>query len=301
MKLGIVLLNYCNAEITLECINSINLSRELLTRDTLSVEVIVVDNNSKDDSASVLNCYRTDMKYIFIPSSVNEGFSSGNNIGIKYCLDNDFDFIMLLNNDTEIETSFLQLLEGLLDENIVISPKINNYYKKNIIWYGGGGISRITGKATHYGENKIDSYKYNNKSLVDFTSGCCFIASRNVFETAGLLNEDYFLYWEDVDYSIRLIKNNFNITYEPSLVVYHKINTSIGNDSKTLLYYGTRNRIILVKKYSEFFYCSAYIITVCIELIKALKYIFLDYDKANAIMKAIKDGIKGITGRVDLK
>lgn len=293
MKLGVILLNYRNAQITIECIKSIKATENV----DYEVEIIVVDNNSNDNSVEELNTLRRDIDFHFLISEENNGFADGNNIGIQYALEHGCKYIMLLNNDTEVKKDFFKLLNSELKESIVLVPKILNYYHKETIWYAGGSINRWTGKARHFGEGRRDVAKYNTQKRVSFASGCCIILPVDIIEKIGYLKKDFFLYWEDVEYSMRMNNNSIAIVYNPQLVIYHKINSTIGRESKTLLYYGTRNRILFIKLYRKYFHFTAEFITVFVELSKAVLYRVNNKEKSRIIIHGLKDGIRNISGK----
>lgn len=293
MNLAIILLNYCNAKLTIDCLHSL----KACDGYNYKVDMVVVDNDSDDNSMELFEKEKEATEFILLKSDRNNGFAAGNNVGIRYCLDVGYDYIMLLNNDTEVQTDFLQILGNELCESTVIVPKIMSFYQKKKIWYAGGTINRWTGKAWHFGENDIDSSSYNKRREVEFASGCCIVLHSDTIREIGLLQEDFFLYWEDAEYSARIISSGFPIVYIPSLVVFHKINSSIGKSSKTLLYYGTRNRIHFVGMYKDYFHLTAKYITIFVEVLKVLFYLFKDKSKSQIIAKGIKDGINNIRGK----
>lgn len=239
----IIILNFNGAEDTIECVKSL----EKITYN--NYKIIVIDNCSTDNSESIL---KNELKeYRIIETKINNGFSAGNNVGIKIALSEGADYILLLNNDTVVEPDFLsELVYNSMDySNVGISiGKIYYYFHKKRLWYAGGKINLYKGRAEHFGYNDIDNDKYNYKKSILFATGCCMLISKYVFAKVGLMSEDYFLYYEDTDYSYKIISNNFKILFIPSSVIYHKVSASTGNMSKLSQYYYSRNRLLFIKK-----------------------------------------------------
>ena len=237
-KVGIVLLNYGNYDLTLECINSIKMS----TYE--NYEIIVVDNNSPDHSGKRL----AQLKGIrFIQMEENLGFAAGNNRGIKIAISDGCEYVMLLNNDTVIDCKMIEMLLSKADSNTVVVPKM--YYfdvegKKDILWYAGGLLKFKSSDGIHIGSKQQDSEKFSIEKEVTFATGCCMMLHKKVIEQVGFLREEYFMYCEDTDYSIRLNKSDIKIRYIPDAKLWHKVSSSSGGEmSKFIVYYVVRNKI----------------------------------------------------------
>lgn len=285
----IVLLNYKGCQDTIECIESLE---QITYRN---YKIIIVDNNSKDGSEEILR--NKFPQHIVIQSGENLGFSGGNNVGIKYALENGADYILLLNNDTLVEPDFLNPLveEAEKDKAIgIVAGKINYYYDKNIIWSAGGYISEIKGCGYHYGINEVDVGQYDKKREVTCLTGCLQLIKKEVIKEVGLYDEDYFLYFEDVDYCYRVKKHGFKLVYVPQSKIYHKVSASAGEESSLALYYNHRNRLLFVKKNIDaFFNKSVFLLYFLITRIsRILKY----REKTIYAFKGIKDYYKKISG-----
>lgn len=233
-----ILVNYNTPLLTQECIDSLKKSTYQ------NIHIIVVDNGSIDDSSVQLSKVGG---IVFLHSNQNLGFSGGNNIGIKYALEHDADYIMLLNNDTIIDPNMVRiLLENNNGENITI-PKIYYFPKGNKhIWAAGGELVKFDSDAIQRGLNELDNGQYNSASNISFCCGCCFLTSAQIWKKIGLLREEYFLYCEDTDFSVRLKQNDVKVRYIPEAVMWHKVSASSGGEnSKFIAYYVTRNRLYL--------------------------------------------------------
>ena len=296
-KIAIILVNYNGKEYNEECIKSI------FESSYKNLEVIVVDNDSKDGSPELLREQFGD-KINLIMAEENLGFSGANNIGIKKALEDGCDYVVLLNNDTLIDKDLIyNMLNASKEENdAVISPKIYYYDNKDIIWSAGADMRWKKGVTDQRGINQKDNGSYNKREEVEFGTGCCLFIPSKVIKEVGYLTDDYFLYYEDTDYCMRVRERGFKIVYEPTAILYHKESASTGgNLSKLYIYYNTRNRLIFNKRfnsknkmsYMPYFYVS--------RLVKcALWAIKGRSDLVRITFSAINDYRKNINGFKDL-
>jgi GT2 family glycosyltransferase len=261
MSIYIILINYNGEEDTLDCLRSL----QRIDKKGLEVHAIVVDNYPENRiSISEKDFKEINLKIIF--NSTNSGFSGGNNLGIKHALKNK-DYILLLNNDTLVKKDFLQKLVDFAEENSeagLMVPKIyfakgNEYHKDRyrdselgkVFWYAGGNIDWKNVIGTHRGVDEVDIGQFDEIEETDFASGCCVLIRSKVFEKIGLLDEDYFLYYEDSDFSIKAQRAGFKIYYLPTSVIWHKnAGSTGGSGSKLQDYYITRNRLLFGNRFA---------------------------------------------------
>jgi hypothetical protein len=197
----------------------------------------------------------------------NKGFSGGNNVGIKLALESGNDYILLLNNDTLVKPDFLEELTktaksgnkiGIVGPKIYFAPGFEFHkerYKKNergsVFWYAGGEIDWENMYASHRGVDEVDIGQYDNKGKTDFVSGCCMLVKREVFEEIGCLDDQLYLYLEDLDFCLRAKEAGYKIIYEPRSEIWHKNASSSDKPGSRLhQYYQTRNRLILGMRYA---------------------------------------------------
>lgn len=237
-KIGIILLNYCNYKLTVDCIESI---RQSSYQD---YEIIVVDNNSPDYSGQKLS----QLEGIrFLQMKKNLGFAAGNNRGIEAALSEGCEYVMLLNNDTVIDSKMIETMVSRADVNTVVVPKM--YYfdvdgRKDVLWYAGGILKYKSSDGIHIGGRQEDCRQYSIEKEVTFATGCCMMIHKAILEKVGFLREEYFMYCEDTDYSIRLNKSDIKILYTPDAKLWHKVSSSSGGEmSKFIVYYIVRNKI----------------------------------------------------------
>ena len=289
-KIAVVLVNYNGITDTLECIDSLNNS-------SVPVDIIVVDNASIGEDINILTNKRPSVK--LISSEINLGFSGGNNLGIEYALECDYEFILLLNNDTIVDQHMIRELLKHSNFNSVSAP-IMYYEGSERIWYGGGGINKFTGNSKHYTE--ISNGKSNMDGLMkcSFATGCCMLIHRDIFSLVGKWDESFFMYYEDTDFSIRLNINNVNINFVPTAKLWHKISQSTGGETSPFnIYYMTRNRLNIVKKHKSYFYFTAYFFSLVTRYIRMLEHRLLKKDGWKSFKKAIVDHRKQVYGKAD--
>jgi len=235
-----VLVNYRQPALTEQAVRSLRRAAE---PDTL--QVIVVDNCSGDGSVARLRQCGEDV--VVLEAASNRGFSAGCNIGIRHALSCDAEAVLLINNDTEVEAGFLEpLVESMRRERTISVPKITFADDPSRIWYGGGHVDRRRGGFYH----DTDACMADTPRDVDFASGCCMLVPSSFFVECGLMDESYFLYYEDAELCMRARSHGYSICYVPSSIVRHKVGASTGGESSPLAaYYGTRNRLEVLRRY----------------------------------------------------
>ena len=280
-KVYIIIVNYNSAEYTNQCLQS-------LEQNTYkNYDVIVVDNASTDNSYHILKEQFSNHKNITVlHSNINLGFAGGNNYGIRFALDQGGTIFLLLNNDTEVEPNFLSILMQEYYQKSILTPRINYYDDPQTAWYAAGYLDRKRCIARN-GNPSV-------KCTVSFASGCCMLFSKQIINTIGFMDETFFMYYEDADYSLKAIEAGIDIIYIPTSVIYHKVGKSSGGkESKLSIYYNNRNRFYLIKEYEFGFYCRLYT-----AITRTCRYITARLRKSNdsVIYEAYKDFRHGIKG-----
>lgn len=256
-QIGIVVLNYKGVANTLECVESL----KKINTSGYSYKIVIVENNSQDGSAEELSQLK-DIELVI--NQENLGFSGGMNVGIKYCVNRNFDGIVIINNDTYVDANFLNALINASDVPGIVSPKIyfapgyefhkNRYTQKDlgkVIWYGGGEIDWSNIIGVHLGVDEVDKGQFK-KHEISFATGCCMYISTSVIKKIGYFDEKYFLYLEDMDFCVRAQKAGYKIIFEPRAIIWHKNAAAAGGSgSKLQEYYFTRNRLIFGFKYAK--------------------------------------------------
>ena len=186
----------------------------------------------------------------FIFNGQNRGVAAGNNQGIGMALRDGCRYVLLSNNDTHFPAGTVaELLRALHEGELVVTPKILYHGAENLIWYAGGRIDVWTMRTPHHGKLSVDRGQYDSASYTAYASTCFLILDAGVFARVGLMDEHYFVYYDDTDFMWRLTRAGIRIRYAPSAVVYHKVSTSTGGElSPFTLYYTNRNRIYFIRK-----------------------------------------------------
>jgi GT2 family glycosyltransferase len=324
-KIYVILLNYNGWKDTIECLESV------LKNDYKSYQVIVVDNNSKNNSIDCIVSWakgereviydkNSKLKHlglppeskpleyvfysknealnggnkkkelelnspiVFIQSGKNEGFSAGNNIGIKYALaKDDFKYIWLLNNDTVVKSNTLSLLENSFEkisksERLGVLGLVQYYYHEpEKIQAAAGGFNKWSGSFWNYQTLNF------NQNDVAYIYGASMFVKKEVFKEVGLLNENYFMYYEEIDFAERLKQYKYTQQVDKSIQIFHKHGSTTATlDSDFRIYYLEKNKIKFYKTY--------YMYLVVIPIIKLIKNYILNRFK-KVYIKALRDGM----------
>ncbi|MCM1266541.1 MAG: glycosyltransferase family 2 protein [Bacteroidales bacterium] len=243
MKLAVILVNYNGKQYNVACIKSL-----LQQQGAFEKKIIMVDNASQDDSMQVIaEQFGGDSRVEMILLDDNYGFSYANNVGIRRALAWGADHVLLLNNDTEAGESLLSELLACADRHphSVIAPKICYSDRRDVLWSAGGEVSPVIRKVRHIGLDQKDAGQFDEERRIGFATGCCLLLPKTVIKRAGLLDEQFFLYYEDTEYCFRLQKAGIAIYYCPRGVVYHKVGAGSGGaDSALCAYYIARNWLL---------------------------------------------------------
>jgi len=282
-KLSIITINYNGLNDTCEMIESIPLNDK--------IEVIVVDNASKQDEASVISERYPQVKVIRSPKNI--GFAGGNNLGIKKARGK---YILLINNDTYFKEFNIDALIKRLESSDkigIVCPKLRFAWENNPIQFAGyTPLSNITVRNRAIGFGEEDHGQYNTTHPTPYAHGAAMLVKREALEKVGLMPECFFLYYEEIDWSIMFTRAGYEIWYDPACTVYHKESQTTGQNSPLRTYYITRNRLLLVKRNYKGInkYLSYIYIIGIVGLRDIIKYSLTRKPKLkNAVLKGIKD------------
>lgn len=261
LKIAIVTVNFNGEKDTLELLESL---KQLQTTN-YELRTIVVDNASSDNFVKIAT-----KKYPavdILQNGVNKGFSGGYNRGLNHALIWGADYCLIINNDaltpdgrilqTLLETFRKEPEAGIVAPKILFAPGYEFYKERyseedqgKVIWFAGGKFDWNNVMSIHRGIDEVDEGIYDNEMEIDFATGCCFLIKREVLEKVGLFNEEYFAYFEDAEYSKRVIDSGFKIFYNGKASVYHKVSQTTQTGSSLTDYYLTRNRLYFGFKYA---------------------------------------------------
>ena len=288
---AIIIVNWKKYDITSTCIES------LLNSNNSNFKIILVDNESDNKKVEKFK-YRNEIE--IIQNKKNEGFSKANNIGIDYALKNNYDYTLLINNDTIVEKNLIEVLlkTAQVKSFLVVQPLILNYNGKEI-WNAGGRINYFFGNFIT--RKKLGNSLNSSHELTEWFTGCCCLFKTKIFKDIGKLDERFFAYYEDVDFSLRLKKYGYKIGFTSKTQIYHHESfSSISNNSKGgklspyVHYLNIRNHILILKKHSDLFNSLG---TRMYQIFKIISYsiyfIFrLRFTKLNMVYKGLLDSYK---------
>lgn len=237
------------------------------------MEVIVVDNASTHDEASEIQRRFPLVK--IIKSDKNLGFAGGNNLGIEAAKGK---YLFLINNDTVFKDFNVQPLIDRLETSTkigIVCPKIRFAWGNNPIQYTGyTPLSKITVRNQAIGFGEEDKGQYETAHPTPYAHGAAMLIKRKAIEKVGLMPECYFLYYEELDWSMMFTRTGYQIWYEPTCTIYHKESQATGQNTPLRSYYITRNRLLLVKRnhkgtYKYLAYCYLIVLVIPKDILKA--------------------------------
>lgn len=254
-----IIVNWNGVADTLVCLESLQHVDESFAKLT----VVVVDNGSTNDS--VVQIKKKFPRVHIIATGKNLGFTGGNNVGMDYALKQNADYIWMLNNDTLVDKNVLSFVKafenkrvGACGSKIYFAPgheyHADRYTQKElgkVIWYAGGLMDWDNVYASHRGVDDVDHGQYDESLETPFITGCSFIVRADIVRSVGKLDDAYYLYLEDLDWSLRIQRAGYKTMYVPSSIVWHVNAGSSGKPGNPLHeYYFTRNRLLLGFRYA---------------------------------------------------
>lgn len=268
IEVSIITINYNGLEDTCALIEAIPFNDNL--------EVIVVDNASRNQEADTIAQRYPQVKVI--KSDQNLGFAGGNNLGIKAAQGK---YLFLINNDTIFKDFNIQALIGRMESSLaigIVCPKIRFAWDNNPIQFAGySRLSKVSVRNHAIGYNEEDRGQYDTSHSTPYAHGAAMMIRREAIAKVGLMPECFFLYYEELDWSMIFTRAGYQIWYEPLCTIYHKESRSTGQNSSLRTYYLTRNRLLLVRRNpQEFNQALAYLYLIGIVALRDIfKYTFM--------------------------
>ena len=287
-KIIIIIVNWKQYKLTKACLKSLKKS------NYRNYKIILVDNES--DNLEILKIKKDFNDIKIFQNKFNLGFGVANNQAITYALNKNYDYVMLLNNDTEVDHNFITpLIAGIEKNNSIggVQPLIMNYNNRDLIWSAGGYINKFFGNTT---TNKSLEKKLN----LDWITGCCMLLKTEVIKKTKLLDENFFAYYEDVDWSLRIKDLGYSLQLVETSLIYHhgsissNNSTSEGRLSAYVHYLNFKNHIYFLRKHSEKFNFFGVVLYQLMKLISYSIYFILRFrfNKLKMIYKGLIDGMK---------
>jgi GT2 family glycosyltransferase len=281
------------------CLDSIGAS-------TVPVITIVIDNDSVDHTSNAVE-ERGEPRVLVIRTGENLGYAGANNLGLSLAQASGADFAVIINPDATLDTECIERLVGVLrsDERIgMVSPAIC-YASSDVLWYGGSDINPSNGSAYHLHEGEPRDILPSEPYDTGRASGCVLAVAPERIESVGLLDERYFLYYEEADWSLRIRNYGLRIVVVPHAVAWHDVGHGSGAISTTHHYYMTRNRLLFVAEHGERGVRAALPRSLTDSLI-SLSVVLRDRPSlflpcARATLRGYTDYVRGRFGRLGMK
>ena len=296
--IGIVIVNWNGRTLLERCLHA------LAKEEDVQQRIFVVDNGSEDGSLAYLAEHWPAVHVI--PLGWNAGVAAGNNAGIRAALATDVTSILLLNNDAVVCSGSLPALTRAIERPgaWAATPKIVYRSDPNLIWSAGGHFNWYRGTACDRGTNAVDSGQFDEAEFVEYSNTCCLLIKREVFEKVGMMDESYYMYMDDADFSARMQRAKKGIVYEPAAVVLHDVQASSGRSSAKpslfAAYYYTRNRPRFIARNirNPLFRLSAHAFTLASRLVRVCQALAVgERREAVTVLEAMWDGyIRQSTG-----
>jgi GT2 family glycosyltransferase len=287
----IIILNYNTYEETLRCLESVT------KIEYENYKIVVVDNNSVDNSAEVLR--HKAKEYIFIANDSNLGYAKGNNIGINLALEQGADYICILNNDVEVEKNFLCRLITYMERDKkvgIAGPCICDFEERGKIQSMGANLNLLTGLA----QGKMKNYPYSKLSdgaiKVDYLGGACFVIRSEIVKNIGIIPEMYFLFFEETEFCLKAKRAGYKLMCLKDSRVYHKRSATISKYKGLSYYFLNRNRVVFMRRNANTFQKVIFSVYLFIE---AVGRIILKREPIS-LLKIYYDGLKADKNSIPL-
>lgn len=248
--ISVVVLNWNGADDTLACLDSL----AALTYPNFNV--IVVDNGSTDDSLDKLHAYSSRYPLVLLETGRNLGYAEGNNVGIRHALAHGADFVLVLNNDTTVAPDLLEQLVGAARRNPdagVFSARVMYFDNPDKVWFDGARWNESALQLEWPGQGESESELGTIDHDTDYACGAALFFRAEVARQIGLLDETFFLVWEEVDWCFRARKAGWCNKVVAAAKIWHKIGVSFGSESSPLrTYFSIRNQLLWFSRHASF-------------------------------------------------
>ena len=281
---AIVLTHGGAEEITAACFDS------LLTQDYRSLTILLVDNASYDGSGARLRDRYPDVEYL--NTGGNFGYTGGNNRGMQYAMARGADYLLVMNNDTILEPRCVAtLMESVPSAERLgaLAPKILFYEDPSRIWYAGGDFSYARAMGSHRRELELDTPDEAPRlDRMTFATGCCFLMPSSVARAVGGFREDFFIYCEDLELSLRLVKSGYHLYYQPAARMLHREPAQRPDSTPFQILHRDRNRRRIARQHFTMAQRAVFALWFYpTRVIRLIQYLVRgEWRRAGAILKA---------------
>jgi len=252
-SLYIVILNNSRRDDVIPCLKS------LFASDYKNFKVIVADNASTDDSVAIIRRDFPQVQVIDLAS--NLGYAGNNNVGIRAALEQGAEWIFLLNDDTILDPYCLSRLMETAESDPsigILGPLVYHFDEPTVIQSAGGSLGKFW-DSIHLGKDEADHGQFAAVMPVQWISGCAILARSELIRHSGMLDEDYFLYWEETEWCIRASKAGWKIVLDPRSKLWHKGVKRNYEPRPYVTYYMTRNHLFTLSKHKAPLHVRLYV------------------------------------------
>jgi GT2 family glycosyltransferase len=291
----VIVLNFNGAHLLPACLDS------LAQQKDADIDVVIVDNASTDGSADLVSQRYPEVRFIALDK--NYGFSAANNVALRDALARGTDYALLLNNDTFAAPDFISEMIVLMqaDPQIgVVCPKIFFAHQPDVLWYAGGGFNFWTGGTRHRGWKQIDHGQFDHRSEITQATGCAMMVRCSAMREVGFLDEQFWIYVEDMDWSFRFRERGYRLVFAPKARLWHidgATNVKVlgqGSEEKRQ-FLDTRNMIFLARKHLRWWQMPTYTLVFGVSHIAfytALRLWRRDFRALLAIYRGLSQGLR---------
>lgn len=295
--MGVVLVNYNGKRFLEGCLEA------LAASSYQPRAIVIVDNNSTDGSLGDARAFE---RVVVLPQVTNLGIAAANNVGARWCLQNDCDFVLFLNVDTVVEPACIEELVAASAPGVLVSgltvewdrPGVSNSHAGGFDWFTGRLRERICGRdVVALGRDPLD---------FEFVDTCCLLVPAAAFDRVGPMDEAIFMYYDDSDFVARAREAGLSVVVAPAARLRHYERGSSGapTTSPLFAYYSTRNRFYFVKKHHQsrlawWFFASYYLLTRTTTSASAL--LSGRTEVARWTLRGVADGVRGRMGAMNVR
>lgn len=240
-----IVLTYNGVDLTLECL------RSLAMQDYPNLHVLVLDNASTDGTPEIVRSQAPAVEVL--EAGENLGYAGGNNLGMRHALDRGADLLFLVNNDTRLDPHCVAALVEEIQKPPVcgaVGPMVYTWDNWQTISSAGGRVDWAAADAINVGAGERDQGQYAARS-VDFVNGCGIMVSKAAVERVGLIDERFFMYWEETDWCMRMHEAGLDVRFQPAARMQHKAPLTWEQQSPMTLYYMGRNRLFFFARHGR--------------------------------------------------
>ncbi len=286
-----VVVNWNGASVLEPCL------RTLLASSYENLTVLMVDNASVDASVELV---RSGFPSVRIEETGrNLGYAGGANHGLRAAREGGADYILLLNNDVEIAPDAVnELVRAALEnpEALLLGPKIYYHDQPDVIWSAGGAVSFWSGHIRHVGIHRRDAGQFDDERAVDYLTGCALMLPVRTLETVGYIDETYYMYNEDTDWSTRALRSGGGVLYVPAARLWHKVSTSSGGGlTRYKIYHRIRSTLAYYRRYAAWYHWFGILPATAVRAIgfAIAQTASGEGGRVSALIRGVVDGVTG--------